>query len=54
MRLRSNFKEIIVKPLRLQMLVEFPELIEDEKFINSVDIKFYSNQVFEEWKKLIT
>lgn len=52
MRLRSNFKEIIVKPLRLQMLVEFPELIEDEKFINSVDIKFYSNQVFEEWKKI--
>ena len=51
-RLRANFKEIIVKPLRLQMLIEFPELIEDEYFTNSVDIVFYSNQVFEEWKKI--
>ena len=50
-RLRANFKEIIVKPIRLQMLIEFPELIEDEYFTNSIDIVFYSNQVFEEWKK---
>ena len=52
MRLRSNFKEIVVKPLKLQMLVEFPELKEDEVFMNSVDIQFLSNQLFEEWKKL--
>jgi hypothetical protein len=51
-RLRANFKEIIVKPLRLQMLIEFPELKEDEFFTNSVDITFYSNQIFEEWKKI--
>ena len=51
-RLRANFKELIVKPLRLQMLIEFPELIEDEFFTNGVDITFFSNQVFEEWKKL--
>ena len=51
-RLRANFKELIVKPLRLQMLIEFPELIEDEFFTNGVDIDFFSNQVFEEWKKL--
>jgi hypothetical protein len=34
------------------MLIEFPELIDDDKFLNEMDIEFYSNQVFEEWKKL--
>jgi hypothetical protein len=52
MRLRSNFKEIVVKPLKLQLLVEFPELKDDERFMNEVDIQFLSNQLFEEWKKL--
>jgi hypothetical protein len=51
-RLRANFKEIIVKPLKLQMLIEFPELKQDEILLNQVDISFNSNQVFEEWKKL--
>lgn len=51
-RLRANFKEIIVKPLRLQMLIEFPELKDEEPFLNSVDISFYSNQLFEDWKKI--
>ena len=53
-RLRSNFKELIVKPIKLQMLIEFPELKEDEVFVNSVDITFYTNQIFEEWKKINT
>ena len=52
MRIRSNFKELIVKPLKLQILVEFPELKDDEKFMNEVDIDFLSNQLFEEWRKL--
>lgn len=51
-RLRANFKELIVKPIKLQMLIEFPELKEDESFMNQIDITFNSNQVFEEWKKL--
>jgi hypothetical protein len=51
-RLRANFKELIVKPLKLQMLVEFPELKDDERFLNEIDIDFISNQLFEEWKKL--
>ena len=51
-RLRANFKELIVKPLKLQMLIEFPELKEDEVILNQMDISFNSNQVFEEWKKL--
>jgi hypothetical protein len=51
-RLRANFKELIVKPLKLQMLIEFPELKEDEIIMNQMDIVFYSNQIFEEWKKI--
>ena len=51
-RLRANFKEIIVKPLRLQMLIDFPELKDDEVMMNQMDIQFYTNQVFEEWKKI--
>jgi hypothetical protein len=54
MRLRTNFKELVVKPLKLQMLIEFPELKDDEVFINSVDVIFYTNQIFEEWKKINT
>lgn len=51
-RLRANFKELIIKPLKLQILIDFPELKDDEKFINQVDITFYTNQLFEEWKKI--
>lgn len=51
-RLRANFKELVVKPIRLQLMIEFPELKDDEILINQIDIEFYTNQVFEEWKKL--
>jgi hypothetical protein len=51
-RLRANWKELIVKPLKLQMCMDFPELKDDEVFLNSVDVVFVSNQLFEEWKKL--
>ena len=51
-RVRANFKELIVKPLKLQMLIEFPELKDDEVFNNQIDIIFYSNQLFEDWKKI--
>jgi hypothetical protein len=51
-RIRANFKEIIVKPIKLQLLVEFPELKDDEVLMNQVDVDFNSNQIFEEWKKI--
>jgi len=51
-RIRSNFRELLVKPLKLQMLVEFPELKDDEILLNQIDIDFISNQLFEEFKKL--
>lgn len=51
-RLRANFKELIVKPIKIQLMIDFPELRNDEVFLNQIDVKFNSNQVFEEWKKL--
>jgi hypothetical protein len=51
-RIRANYRELIVKPLKLQMCMEFPELKDDEIFLNQVNITFNSNQLFEEWKKL--
>lgn len=51
-RLRMVFKEIIVKPMKLQMLIDFPELRKDDVFLNDVDVDFNSNDLFEEWKKL--
>ena len=51
-RLRSIFKELLTKPLRLQMLRDYPELMEDDDFINSIGIEFNSNDLFEEWKEL--
>jgi len=51
-RLRMAFKEIIVKPIKLQMIIEFPELIKDEIFQNAVGVEFNSNDLFEEWKRL--
>lgn len=51
-RLRQIYKELIVKPIRLQMCMEFPELKDDEVFLNECDIVFNVNQVFENWRKL--
>jgi hypothetical protein len=53
-RIRANFKEIITKPLKLQMCMEFPELRDDENFLNQIDIMFSSNQTIEEWRKIKT
>jgi len=53
-RIRANFKEIIVKPLKLQMCMEFPELKNDEVFLNQVDILYTFNQTVEKWKKIRT
>jgi hypothetical protein len=51
-RLRANYRELIVKPLKLQMCMEYPELKDDEIFLNQVGVNFSSNQLFEEFKRL--
>lgn len=51
-RLRSTFKEILVKPLYIQMILDHPELADDVAFKSSVSIKFNTDNVFEDQKKI--
>ena len=51
-RLRTLFKEILVKPLKIQMVLDFPELENDRIFDSYIKLKFNSNDLFEEWKYL--
>lgn len=49
-RLRSAFKELITKPLYLQMCLDMKELRSDPKFINAIGLTWYNDNVFEEIK----
>jgi hypothetical protein len=51
-RLRTLFKEVIVKPLKIQMICDFPELRMDQNFLTSINIEFNQNEYFEKWKRL--
>ena len=51
-RLRTLFKEILIKPLKIQMVLDFPELEQDRIFDSYIKMKFNSNDLFEEWKFL--
>ena len=51
-RLRASFKEILIKPIRLQMLIEFPELRDNIEFANDIKLEFNSNDLFEEWRRI--
>lgn len=49
-RLRSAFKELITKPLYLQMCMDIKELKTDPKFTNAIGLNWYDDNVFEEIK----
>ena len=49
-RLRSAFKELITKPLYLQMCLDVKELKTDHKFANAVGLVWHDDNVFEEIK----
>ena len=49
-RLRSAYKELITKPLYLQMCLDMKELRNDPKFQNSIGLVWYNDNVFEEIK----
>ena len=51
-RLRTIFKEILTKPLKIQMILDFPEVKDDNLFHSSLKLVFNSNELFEEWKYL--
>ena len=51
-RIRTIFKEILVKPLKIQMILDFPELKDDLDFNNAIKLEFISDTMFEEWRHL--
>lgn len=51
-RLRTVFKELIIKPIKIQMILDFPELKDDNLFHASLNVDFNTNELFEEWKYL--
>ena len=50
-RLRSAYKELITKPLYLQMCLDIKELRNDPKFPNAVGLRWHNDNVFEEIKE---
>lgn len=51
-RLRSIFQEIITKPMYLQMVLDYPELKDDELFKAQVGVRFNKDNVFERMKEM--
>lgn len=49
--LRSQFQEIIIKPVYTQLVMEFPELI-DSNLRNDLDLEFFGNDEILEAKRL--
>jgi hypothetical protein len=49
-RLRSAFKELMTKPLYLQMCLDVKDLKTDHKFSNAVGLTWHDDNVFEEIK----
>lgn len=50
LRMRSAFKELITKPLYLQMCLDMKELKSDPKLMNAIGVTWYDDNVFEELK----
>lgn len=50
-RLRAIFKEVIVKPLTIQMKLDYPNLAKDMNFISSIKLTFHKYNIFEELKE---
>lgn len=50
-RIRNLFKEIIEKPLWIQMVLDFPELKEDNEFKSDIEIEYSKYNLFEELKE---
>jgi hypothetical protein len=51
-RVRTIFKEIVVKPLKIQMILDFPELKDNVDFNDAIRLEFISDTLFEEWRYL--
>lgn len=47
-RLRNTFAEIILKPLKIQITLQIPELKNDKRILDSISLRFNSYNQFEE------
>lgn len=52
LRLRSEFQEIMVKPLKIQFFLKHPEFINDMIFSTNMGIRFNKDNLFEEMKRI--
>jgi len=51
-RLRVMYQEIMLKPLWIQLCLQFPELSEDHMVKSNLGLKFNSDNIFEEAKQM--
>jgi hypothetical protein len=51
-RLRSIFQEILIKPLFIQVGLQYPDLGEDELFKSALALRFEADNLFEEMKEM--
>jgi len=51
-RLRQMFQEILLKPLWLQLALEYPELAQDHIVKSNLALKFNADNIFEEAKQM--
>lgn len=49
-RIRSDFQELLTKPLILQMQMDYPEFQNDQYFASKIGVKFNKDNVFEAMK----
>ena len=47
-RLRNRFAQIMIKPLQLQLVLDFPELQDNRQFLEAVSLQYKSYNLFEE------
>ena len=47
-RLRNSFSEIILKPIRIQLTLQLPEIKNDKRILDAVSLRFNSYNLFEE------
>lgn len=51
-RIRSIFQEVLVKPIKMEMYLKYPHLVNDINFNTKLGIKFYKDNIFEEEKQM--
>lgn len=51
-RLRNTFAEIILKPMRIQLALQLPDIKNDKRILDAVSLRFNSYNLFEEMMQL--